>query len=180
MHLDVTNTGTTGVMFDVIVPDFGGFLERAEPGANAFTSSDLEPGAYRVRCYPETTLDPSQEPSVPLQITDQNGVWKDTTVACPAGLHEESVVSDPLPGLRGQEGTPVEVARRELGDSVHDGDVVEIGGYPEAANPIVRAVRDGNVVAAVYVFSVIEGGWLVQNLTWCVEDATTQSEPPPG
>ncbi len=175
IHLDITNTGTKALMFHVVIPDFGGFVERAEPGANTFTVSDLRPDAYEVRCFAEDELNPQNEPAAALQITDQDGVWKDLTVACPAGLREESAFFDAAPGLRGEDGTAEEVARRHLGEAVHEGDVVEIGGYPQAANPVVRVVRDGRVVAAVYVFPVIEGGWLVQNLTWCVDDSTTST-----
>jgi hypothetical protein len=179
VHLDVTNTGAAAVMFQVTVPESGGFVERAEPGANTFTAT-VDPGAYEVRCFPESSLDPSVEPSAPLQITDQDGVWKDPTVTCPGGRPAQNVVYDPLPGATGQEGTPEEIARRELGGSVHEGDVVEIGGYPEAANPVVRVVRDGQVVAAVYLVRVIEGGILVQHLASCDEGPTGFEEPPAG
>jgi hypothetical protein len=179
VHLDVTNTSPGAVMFQVTVPESGGFVQRAESGVNSFTSSDLGPGAYEVRCYPESVLDPSSEPAASLRITDQDGVWKDDTVACPNDEPAQSVVYDPVPGATGEQTPPEEIARRELGKTVHEGDVVEIGGYPDAENPVVRVVRDGHVVAVVYLVRVGEGGILVQHLTSCPE-GPTQTEPPAG
>jgi hypothetical protein len=80
--------------------------------------------------------------------------------------------------MRGEQGTQEEIARRHLAGFVQEGDVVEVAGYPDAPSSPVRVVRDGHVVAAVLMFPVTEGGYIVHQINQC-EDAGATGVPPP-
>jgi hypothetical protein len=48
-------------------------------------------------------------------------------------------------------------------------DVVELAGYPEAQDPVVRVVRDGATIATIEYFQATDGGWLEDSVSRCTD-----------
>ena len=64
-------------------------------------------------------------------------------------------------------GDPVEVARKHLSGLEYD-DAVEQAGYPDSKDPIVRVVRNGDVLAMATFRDDGQGAWRIDTLVTCV------------
>jgi hypothetical protein len=94
-------------------------------------------------------------------------VYRSTELDCDT---VSSGVVDFVPGAEGDMGDPVDLARATLEDAtggLQPSDVVERAGYPEWDEPIVRLVRDGEVVATIRYFEADGGGWLRDTTSMC-------------
>jgi hypothetical protein len=161
VHVVIANAGEP-VMYS-LEGQAGSFGERAELPETQVTTGELGPGAVTAKCYPET-VDPATVEGATFEVIDPEGIWVAYAPDCP---EPNTAVLDYGPGLTGEEGTPEDIARGHLGPQVEPGDTVERAGYPEGSPAVVRVVRDGGVVANVRMFTGIEGGWFVIDITTC-------------
>jgi hypothetical protein len=133
------------------------------------------PGTFGIACWPYSLHDSGDEPETqPLRIEDPHGHWATPELDCPGGGLVEDKISDFIPGATGEKGDPVALTRRHL-TGLEDGDVVESAGYPDAAHPTVRVVRDGHTVATTGFIPAENGGWLLENSSTCADSRITQS-----
>ncbi len=121
----------------------------------------VAPGTVRVRCQ-----DPGEDAGAPggsveLEIVDPGGLYVPYTLSCD---EVSAWFADFGPDATGDP-DPVRSVLDSLGWLAPD-DVVERAGYPEAA-PIVRVVREGEVVAYVSFVADGKGGWLREHGETC-------------
>jgi hypothetical protein len=91
-------------------------------------------------------------------------LWAPDQPDCPYG---GSVgISDYAASAKGDP-DPIEVARKALDGYFHEGDELRFGGYPEAASPVVVALRNGVVYASEELVGDGQGGWLSSVSTRC-------------
>ena len=84
----------------------------------------------------------------------------------------ESAVFDYAQGI-GEKTSPVEQARRRFSERIEEGDKVELADRPRGPNKrIVRAVRDGRVVALIDYTRGTGGGWRLESYERCIEFST--------
>jgi hypothetical protein len=166
VHVAVTNTGSERVSYTVgsLGPErhlVGG--DGAEPGERKETVWQLPPGDATVSCNLVSSGGTDSSPAADLQVEDSRGSYVPVGMDCPLS----SQISDYVEGAVGIEGDPVEVARQHLSGLEFD-DVIERGGYPDSDPPVVRVVRNGDVVASATFLSDGQGGWLIETLDVCV------------
>lgn len=161
VHVVLENPGPP-VMF-ALEGRGGSFSGGAEGPETQMMTGELQAGIVTVKCYAETE-DPTTIEGSTFEVVDPDEIFVAYAPDCP---EPNTAVLDYGPGLAGEEGDPVEIARSHLGPQVEDGDTVERAGYPEGPPAVVRVVRDGGVVANVRMFSGIEGGWFVIDITTC-------------
>jgi hypothetical protein len=102
-------------------------------------------------------------PIADLRVADPAGSYIPIGMDCPMS----SQAPDHAPGAAGFQGDPVEVARQHLSGLEYN-DAVERAGYPSSRQPIVRVVRNDDVVAMATFTGDGQGGWLVDTLATCV------------
>lgn len=155
VHVLVSNTSGMDLAFQW---ELGG--DNAPEGEHELVLQ-IAPGAVHVRCQ-----DPGEDAGAPggfvaLDVLDPEGLYVPTELAC----HEisgwfadfgEDATGDP---------DPVRSVRDSL-SWLRPDDVVERAGYPDAS-PIVRVVRDGDVIASVWFMSDGTGGWLQEHGETC-------------
>jgi hypothetical protein len=166
IHVEVENTTGRPVYVQVTGPDGGSEGSRAAPGVSRFVVA-VAPGELTVTCSPEIAAEPAPA-ELPVEVVDEDGVWVSTRPDC-ADVTTET--RDYFAEAPGEPGTPVEVVRRtagEFGVTLEEGDTVEPAGYPEQdTGPVVRVVRDEQVVAVFHLVPGAGGGWLVHTVTRC-------------
>lgn len=151
--------------------DYPGGGENADAGNTELVLA-LPPGSANVRCAGEHLDPPYRSDFVAVEVVDEEGLWVAPELDCERAVTGTDGLA---PGAEGEEGNPVDLARRHFADRLMEGDVVEAAGYPEAEERIVRVVRDGGTVATVtYVNSEFAtgepgGGWFVGETTTCEE-----------
>lgn len=113
-------------------------------------------------------LDPMRgidtSPVADLTVKGPTGSYVPIGMDCPTSNQDSGVGES---AVRFQ-GDPVEVARQHLSGLEYD-DAVERAGYPSDEKPIVRVVRNGDVVAMATFKGDEEGGWLIETLLTCVD-----------
>ena len=123
---------------------------------------DLGPGALTVGCDDPAT---EPKPGEPIEIVDPEGIWISTELPCG---EQFSSVLDYMQGAKGETSDPLQAARKAVEDyGLEPDDVFEPAGYPEAAAPAIRLVRDGEPLAVVHLLDDGEGKWLVNTVTGC-------------
>lgn len=136
--------------------------------------ASTSPGTVGVACWPYSLHDSGDEPSTqPLRIEDPNGHWNSPELDCSSGDLVGATHSDFVSDATGEEGDPVTLTRRHL-TGIKPGDVVETAGYPDAAYPTARVVRDGHVVAIAGFIPAKNRGWLLQDSSTCADSGITQ------
>lgn len=149
--------------------DFPGGGENADAGVTNIVLA-IPPGRAEVRCAGEYLDPPYRSDFVAVEIVDEEGLWVDPEIDCERAV---TGTDGTAPGAGGEEGDPVDLTRRHLADRLREGDIVEVAGYPEADQRIVRVVRDGRTLARVtYVGSEFATGepgegWFLDETTTC-------------
>jgi hypothetical protein len=119
----------------------------------------IAPGQSRILCLGGGRKSSDGALYVPLTVVDEQQLWVSPTLDCPA--EDQAWRASPFystPPI-GAEGDPAELVRAYL-QGILPNDVVEPAGYPDAAHPAVRVVRDGNVIAIVQLKQNGDGRWV--------------------
>ena len=125
----------------------------------------MPPGELRAGCYyPPDKPNKSKPDYEELKVVDPEGAYVPTRLGCRVAV---SGIPEYGPGARGGKGNVVEITRQKLRKDLEPGDRVERAGYPESRQPIVRVVRDGEVVATASYVRVEKGGWLPEEAVSC-------------
>lgn len=138
--------------------DSGGGGDNADRGTSEIVWP-IAPGSAEVLCTGnEGISDNSGWRS--LEILDPKGLWVPPEVDC-GPLGGVSVGhGDYIEGVKGDPRDPVLIAAERFAP-LEPGDEVQRAGYPEADNPLVRVVRDGQVTDVVeYIRDDAGVGWL--------------------
>lgn len=163
VHFRVDNR--TGEHLGFEVDGSGG--RNAPPGAHELEDGAwvLAPGAIQVRCFDARQHHPWISSGwASMTIRDPQGLWVPDQVTCE---YSSMQISDFVSGAKGEQGDPVDVARRAMSGFLEEGDQVLLAGYPEAVSPEVAVVRDGAVVATLKLLSDGQDGWLVSERAEC-------------
>jgi hypothetical protein len=163
VHVAVTNLADERISFTVggsestmyVVGDGG-----ADPGERKEIVLGLPPGDADVSCVLGSKGGIDTSPIADLRVADPTGSYVPIGMDCPMS----SQAPDDATSFRGD---LVEVARQHLSGLEFD-DVVERVGYPSGDEPVVRVVRNGNVVALATFQDDAQGGWLVDTVVTCV------------
>jgi len=159
VHVRVTNTSSTDLTIDF--GEAGG--DNAPIGTHDVVGSFF-PGQVRVGCWdPTVEREPFLDGS--FTVVDPNGYFVPSMIDCGGG---EAVTGYPdyVEGAAGWTGDPVDIARKHA-NGLLPTDEVSYAGYPEQAQPQVRVVRDGAVVAVFGFFDDGQGGWLMSSYQAC-------------
>jgi hypothetical protein len=131
------------------------------PGTSRLVESFFfDPGWHFVACGPKGRLPGGFE--VQIHVVDPNGVWASWQLACPGSKQWGSRVHSPP-----SETDPIVVARKALGDRIHEGDALQFAGYPD--HPEMRVVlleRDGEAIAEVWL-KLVDGDWVGTSMNGC-------------
>ena len=170
VHFRTDNQTDLSLLFDFESSEGGGFGTDAPPGNHAVdadTGFAVAPGEVKVRCADPEDPDWPDTPWSTLTVEDPEGLW------APASVEGCDLVSNGIVDYAqdavGEQGDPVDIARRELGGSLEPGDEVRPAGYPESAQPTVAVVRDERVVMVVLYVPDSQGGWLRSETTACAD-----------
>jgi len=98
-------------------------------------------------------------PMADLSVADPSGSYVPLGMTCPMS-------SQPTKDATAFQGDPVGVARQHLSGLEYD-DAVERAGYPEGDEPIVRVLRNGDVVAIATFGNDGQDGWPIETLVTC-------------
>jgi hypothetical protein len=166
VHVAVTNAADERISFTVagsesttyVVGDGG-----ADPGERKEVVLEIPPGDADVSCVLGSKGGIDTSPIADLRVADPAGTYIRIGMDCPMS----SQSPDHAPGAVGFRDDPAEVARQHLSGLEYD-DAVERAGYPSSEQPIVRVVRNGDVVAVATFMSDGRGGWLMDSLRVCV------------
>jgi hypothetical protein len=178
VHIAVTNTGDAPVSFSVASFEAPRYVlgdDGAEPGERKETVWQLPPGEASVSCGLVSDGGADTSRTADLHVDDPTGSYVPVGMACPRASQSSDHAADP----EGIQGGPVEIARQKLSGLEFD-DRVEGVGYPESSSPIVRVIRDGNVVALATFTSDGQGSWLIESLDVCVNVPIAWSDKPAG
>ena len=166
-------TGEPGVSYYLLASGPGG-----GSGGRAGEEQVLNvgPGRIVLVCISDDSQqDPSEIPHrAHLTVVDPDGIHRSPELTgCRDGsrfiLNSEAART---PDARGEEGPPIEVARRAFQQGgIRDDDVVERAGNPDAWPVLVRMVRDGETVLVASLTERPDRGWFVDRLTGCEEFA---------
>jgi hypothetical protein len=167
VHVAVTNTADERISFTVsggessiYFVDQGG----ADPGERGEVVLGVPPGDAKVSCVLDSMRGIDTSPVADLTVKDPTGSYVPIGMDCPTSNQDSGVGES---AVRFQ-GDPVEVARQHLSGLEYD-EAVERAGYPSDEKPIVRVVRNGDVVAMATFKGDEEGGWLIETLLTCVD-----------
>ena len=164
VHVAVTNTADERIVFtgsgsdDSLMYVVG--QGTADPGERKEIVLGLPPGDAHVSCRLASAGGIDTSPMADLRVEDPAGSYIPIGMDCPMA----SQATDRATSFSGD---PVEVARQHLSGLEYD-DTVERVGYPQGDKPIVRVVRNGDVVATATLRDDGQGGWHVDTLVTCV------------
>jgi hypothetical protein len=165
VHVVVDNRTGVDPGFSARFADGRGHGDNAPPGTSEHVL-DAPPGTLEIGCY--AGEHGSGEPDLrALEVVDVDGFYRSTALDCESS---SGGVIDYVPGAEGEVGDPVDLARVVFEEStgrLEPDDVVERAGYPEWDEPIVRLVREGEVVATIRYFEADGGGWLRDTTSMC-------------
>jgi hypothetical protein len=167
VHVAVTNTADERISFTVS----GGessiyFVDQgeADPGERGEIVLGLPPGDAKVSCVLGSMRGIDTSPVADLLVEDPTGSYVPIGMDCPK---TSQVSGDAASAVRFR-GDPVEVARQHLSGLEFD-DAVERAGYPTSSEkPIVRVVRNGDIVAMATFKGDPPNGWFIETLLTCV------------
>ena len=163
VHVAVTNLADERISFTVggsesttyVVGDGG-----ADPGERKEIVLALPPGDADVSCVLGSKGGIDNSPIANLRVADPAGFYIPIGIDCPVS----SEAPDDATSFKGD---PVEVARQHLSGLEFD-DAVERVGYPSSDEPVVRVVRNGDVVAMATLQDIGQDGWRIDTLVSCV------------
>lgn len=162
VHVRFVNETGEDLSFSIDDPTEGGMGSGAPRGTSTHVV-DLHPGTASIACYDAFAEDGGKVPRAPLEIADEDGIWISAKLDCTASF---TGTSDYVAGVPG-DADPLEAARQALASYMQPADVVELAGYPDAATPLYRLVRAGEVLAVVGLLDDGAGGWLGDTVTGC-------------
>jgi hypothetical protein len=137
----------------------------ADPGERGEIVLGLPPGDAKVSCVLDSMRGIDTSPIADLLVKDPTGSYVPIGMDCPKS---NQTSGDAASAVRFQ-GDPVEVARQHLSGLEYD-DAVERAGYPmDSEKPIVRVVRNGDVVAMATFKGDPQDGWLIETLLTCAD-----------
>lgn len=165
VHVEIVNH--TGIHRSFAISFEGGGMGTEAPIGTSTQVLDVAPGALSVSCADPDSQD--EPPSATLELIDDDGVWVSPQLG-PGCRSVSDAVLDYAVGAEGEQGDPVEVARRFLAErGLRADDVVERAGYPEREEAVVRVVRGGEVVATMLLIGDGNGGWLRSQTSECTD-----------
>ena len=173
LHVVIDNRLDVDPGFAFRFDDGAGGGDNAPPGLSDHTLQ-APPGTLEIGCYPDDKAlgEPDLEE---LEVVDEGAIYRSVRLDCESVVGQISDYGQDAPGAQGD---PVELARTDFESALDGGleqdDVVERAGYPESDLPIVRLVRDDQVVATVEYRGADDGGWLEDTLSKC-EDLAPSS-----
>ena len=125
--------------------------------AQATLVSQAAPGKVDVGCWLHSLHQGGGNPAtLPLRVEDPAGLWKDPALECAPDDTIGDITSDFFGNAEGDQRSPEEIVRGMKG--VRASDVVERAGYPDAAEPRTRVVRDRKTVALAGFQATEDGG----------------------
>lgn len=149
---------------------------QVEPGTTEL-ALQLPPGRVTFMCIAEFEEVGTEQ--VRVDVLDPEGLFVPFDLTCggePMLATPPSAV--PWPGAQPTETPdPVEFIR-SVAAGLLASDVLERAGYPQAPDPVVRAVRDGEVVA-VFDLSMGEAGWTAAHVSCAGAGISLPVEPGP-
>src|SRR5262245_18108714 len=166
VHIAVTDLADERIWFTVGGGGGGGSTVyavgqgRADPGERKEIVVGLPPGDAHASCRLDSAGGIDTSPTADLRVEDPTGLYVPIGLDCP-------MASQATDDTTGYQGDPVEVAKQNLSGLEFD-DAVERAGYPNGDQPVVRVVRNGDVVAIASSRSDGHGGWRTGNLASCV------------
>lgn len=164
VHFVIDNRFEAGTGYSVEYPEGGGGGESVPRGESRHVE-ELPPGKNRIGCE-RPPVDGTGSDYAALEVVDPDGVYKPVDLECEGG-RSVSGMAQFAPGVKGERGDPVEIARRAFSKKIKDDDTVELAGYPKSTeHRTVRVVRDGRVVANV-VYNRDGKGWLQDHYEAC-------------
>jgi hypothetical protein len=152
--------------------------DGAAPGERVEVVWPVPPGAATVSCSVEDPSFGGVASSATVTVVDPEGLYVPADLECATGEAYGQAPSY-VEGAKGFAGEPAQVVRDHVTGLEFD-DVVDPGGYPESAEPVVRIVRDGAVVGKVTLFDDGRGGWLLSSLEGCSGTSFGWSDEPSG
>lgn len=177
VHVVVENTTRESLSF-VFASSAQGPVNATQVGpGTAALALQLPPGRASFMCIAEFEEVATEQ--VEVDVLDPRGFFVPFDLTCsgePMVITPPSAVS--WPGSEVTEAPdPVEFVRA-VADGLLPSDVLERAGYPQAPNPVVRAVREGEVVA-VFDLSMAETGWTAGHVSCGGARISLPSEPGP-
>jgi hypothetical protein len=127
--------------------------------------SEVAPGEVGIACWPYSQHRDEEPKRIPLHVEDPNDYWVSPELECDSSL-VGSTINDFIMDSAGEEGKPVDLARKHL-EGLRATDVVELAGYPESPTPLVRVVRGPDTVATVSFIAAKSSGWLLAGSDIC-------------
>jgi hypothetical protein len=164
VHVAVTNLTDERISFTVGGSESPMYVVgqgEADPGERKELVEAIPPGDAHISCVVASKSGIDTAPMADLRVADPAGSYVPIGMVCP-------MTSQPTKDANAFPGDAVEVARQHLSGLEYD-DAVERAGYPEAKEPIVRVVRNGDVVAMATFRNDGRGEWLVDTLVTCAD-----------
>jgi len=162
VHVAVTNLVDERISFTVGGSESTMYVVgqgEADPGERRELVVAVPPGDAHVSCVVASKNGIDTAPMADLRVVDPAGSYIPIGMNCPMS-------SPATKDATAFTGDPVEVARQHLSGLEYD-DAVEPAGYPDAKDPIVRVVRNGDVVAMATFRDDGQGGWRIDALVAC-------------
>lgn len=151
-------------------------LHHAPPGPSRAVSTQA-PGTWEVACVRPVDYPDEETAWTRFRVTDPEDLWVSDRLDCEnrTGTH-----IDYFRQPEGRPGDPVDLAAEDLPGEVpgwSPDHAIEPAGYPEAVPRMVRAVRDGEVVAVAEYPEGAEEGWYLGNVLYCEDEGPSEPEP---
>jgi len=122
----------------------------------------VAPGTIRVQCDVSSS-DAAPPPWVSIEVLDPHGYFVPDVLTCGAAT---GTIVDYATMSGGSKGDVVAIARSQIKGRIR-GDTVERAGYVGAAQPKVRVVRHGTLLAVGTYMPDRAGGWLIDSTNVC-------------
>jgi hypothetical protein len=161
VHLDIENRAGEPTSF------FGFALDVGEGRHEEVVT--VPPGRMKVACYPYSQHESDPKPvRYDLELVDPKGHWVSTELDCETDM-VESTIRDFMELDEGLSQDPLQLVEENV-KGLEAGDVVEVGGYPEAEVPTVRVVRAGRVIATFGFIQADDGGLAIETSDLCASE----------
>jgi hypothetical protein len=154
-HVKVENEADQSLYLNFAPGRLGPWGGIVVPQGITDLSIQLPPGTAAVMCSDGHGGVTDQ---VPVEVVDQDGVFIPYFLQC--GGESTSLTPSAAASSARDPNLPDPVSTiRAAAVGLTSSDVLELGGYPEAPNPVVRVVHGGDVVAA-FDLSMTGNGWV--------------------
>lgn len=158
VHVRVENQSGEDVSMNGLGGDFRQGVSEA--------ALSVPPGRVEVACWPYSRHGGPEPSTTPLEVTDSQSHWVRFELECPQDDLIGSSISDYAGGSTGKKGDPVDIVRQAV-KGLASSDVLERARYPEQANPVVRIIREGDMVGVAGLTLTEEGGYLLESFSSC-------------